>query len=64
MVQAAFNWIVDNYQRLADWRSSAYRVATLLQALDDVDRIDSAAPSQPADSLQDIRASTMSGDYR
>jgi putative ATP-binding cassette transporter len=40
MVQAAFNWVVDNYQRLADWRSSAYRVATLLQALDDVDRIE------------------------
>ena len=20
MVQAAFNWVVDNYQRLADWR--------------------------------------------
>jgi ABC-type uncharacterized transport system fused permease/ATPase subunit len=44
MVQSAFNWVVDNYQRLADWRSSAYRVATLLQALDDVDRIDSTAP--------------------
>jgi vitamin B12/bleomycin/antimicrobial peptide transport system ATP-binding/permease protein len=40
LVQGAFNWVVDNYQRLADWRSAAYRVATLLQALDDVDRID------------------------
>ena len=49
MVQAAFNWVVDNYQRLADWRSSAYRVATLLQALDDVDRIDSAAAAEHAD---------------
>ena len=44
MVQVAFNWVVDNYQRLADWRSAAYRVATLLQALDDVDRIDSMEP--------------------
>jgi putative ATP-binding cassette transporter len=35
MVQSAFNWVVDNYQRLADWRSSAYRVATLLRALDE-----------------------------
>src|SRR3972149_5314642 len=25
-VQGAFNWLVDNYQRLADWRSSAPRV--------------------------------------
>jgi putative ATP-binding cassette transporter len=34
-VQGAFNWLVDNYQRLADWRSSAHRVATLLIALDE-----------------------------
>ena len=34
VVQGAFNWVVDNYQRLADWRSSAHRVATLLLALD------------------------------
>jgi ABC-type uncharacterized transport system fused permease/ATPase subunit len=34
-VQGAFNWLVDNYQRLADWRSSANRVATLLLALDE-----------------------------
>ena len=37
VVQGAFNWLVDNYQRLADWRSSAHRVATLLLALDDVE---------------------------
>jgi ABC-type uncharacterized transport system fused permease/ATPase subunit len=49
MVQAAFNWVVDNYQRLADWRSAAYRVATLLQALDDVDRIDPMKPLAYAD---------------
>jgi putative ATP-binding cassette transporter len=35
-VQSAFNWLVDNYQRLADWRSSAHRVATLLIALDEL----------------------------
>lgn len=33
-VQTAFNWLVDNFQRVADWRSSAHRVATLLNALD------------------------------
>jgi len=35
-VQGAFNWVVDNYQRLADWRSSVHRVATLLIALDEL----------------------------
>jgi ABC-type uncharacterized transport system fused permease/ATPase subunit len=33
-VQGAFNWLVDNYQRLADWRSSVHRVGTLLVAID------------------------------
>lgn len=37
VVQQAFNWVVDNYQRLADWRSSAHRVATLLLALDELE---------------------------
>jgi putative ATP-binding cassette transporter len=36
VVQGAFNWLVDNYARLSDWRSSAYRVATLLRALDEL----------------------------
>ena len=61
MVQGAFNWVVDNYQRLADWRSSAYRVATLLQALDDVDRIGSASP-QHAAAAMDVQASQVPGD--
>jgi vitamin B12/bleomycin/antimicrobial peptide transport system ATP-binding/permease protein len=37
VVQDAFNWVVDNYQRLADWRSSAHRVATLLLAIDELE---------------------------
>jgi putative ATP-binding cassette transporter len=36
-VQGAFNWLVNNFQRLADWRSSAQRVATLLIALDEIE---------------------------
>jgi len=36
-VQGAFNWLVDNYQRIADWQSSAHRVATLLLALDEIE---------------------------
>ncbi len=36
-VQGAFNWLVDNYGRLADWRSSVNRVAKLLLAIDALD---------------------------
>jgi vitamin B12/bleomycin/antimicrobial peptide transport system ATP-binding/permease protein len=35
-VQVAFNWLVDNYQRLSDWRAATNRVATLLLALDEI----------------------------
>jgi len=35
-VQVAFNWLVDNFQRLSDWRAATNRVATLLLALDQV----------------------------
>lgn len=35
-VQVAFNWLVDNYGRLSDWRSAVSRVAALLLALDEV----------------------------
>jgi putative ATP-binding cassette transporter len=37
IVQGAFNWISDSYGRLAEWRSSANRVASLLLALDQID---------------------------
>ena len=47
-VQGAFNWVVDNYQRLADWRSSAHRVATLLMALDEIQANEPRTPA-PAD---------------
>ena len=36
-VQGAFNWLVDNYPRLAEWMSSAYRVGILLEAFDRLD---------------------------
>jgi len=38
VVQGAFNWFADNYARLAEWRSSVNRVASLLLALDQIDR--------------------------
>jgi putative ATP-binding cassette transporter len=39
-VQIAFNWLVDNYPRLADWRASARRLASLLVSLERLDRCD------------------------
>jgi putative ATP-binding cassette transporter len=39
-VQIAFNWLVDNYPRLADWRASARRVASLLVSLERLERCD------------------------
>ncbi|MGX1352027.1 putative ATP-binding cassette transporter [Bradyrhizobium elkanii] len=38
LVQSSFNWLVDNYGRLADWVSSLERVGRLLLALDELDR--------------------------
>jgi putative ATP-binding cassette transporter len=37
IVQSAFNWITDSYGRIAEWTSSANRVASLLLALDQID---------------------------
>ncbi len=34
IVQTAFNWLVDNYPRFADWTASAGRVASLTVSLD------------------------------
>jgi putative ATP-binding cassette transporter len=44
-VQVAFNWIVENYPRLADWTASAHRLASLLVSLDrleDAERSDAS----------------------
>ncbi|HZS62953.1 MAG TPA: SbmA/BacA-like family transporter [Xanthobacteraceae bacterium] len=42
-VQGAFNWLVDNYGRMADWRASAHRVATVMIALDEAEARESAS---------------------
>ena len=41
IVQAAFNWLVDNYPRLADWTASAVRVSSLMVSLDNLERAES-----------------------
>jgi len=38
IVQAALNWLVENYSGLADFLSSINRVAALLSALDQLSR--------------------------
>jgi putative ATP-binding cassette transporter len=38
IVQAAFNWLVDNYPRLADWIASARRIASFQVSLDTLER--------------------------
>jgi len=39
-VQYAFNWIVDNYPRLAEWTASARRASNLIAALQGLDRME------------------------
>src|SRR5262249_18790515 len=39
-VQYAFNWIVDNYPRLAEWAASARRASNLLIALEGLEQIE------------------------
>jgi putative ATP-binding cassette transporter len=41
IVQAAFNWLVDNYPKLADWTASARRVASLMASLDALEQAES-----------------------
>jgi vitamin B12/bleomycin/antimicrobial peptide transport system ATP-binding/permease protein len=46
IVQQAFNWLVDNYPRFADWTASARRVASLLVSLDQLDQAEEAGINQ------------------
>lgn len=39
-VQYAFNWIVDNYPKLAEWTASARRVAGLMVSLDSLEKVE------------------------
>jgi putative ATP-binding cassette transporter len=48
MVQAALNWLVDNYPGLADCRSSVDRVAAVLHAMDGLERDRGSRPPMPS----------------
>lgn len=54
-VQGAFNWLVDNYQRVASWRTAAFRVATFLLALDALDATNRAAEPKQLPSTSSAR---------
>ena len=45
LVQGSFNWLVDNYGRVADWKSSLGRVGGLLLLLDQLDHRHGASPA-------------------
>jgi ABC-type uncharacterized transport system fused permease/ATPase subunit len=51
-VQGAFNWLVDNYPRLAEWLSSANRVGILLGAFDRLAETESAVKKGAAPNRQ------------
>ena len=46
LVQGSFNWLVDNYGRVADWISSLERVGGLLLLLDQLNHRDAAGRSR------------------
>jgi putative ATP-binding cassette transporter len=45
-VQHSFNWLVENYPRVADWTAAARRLASLLVSLDRLEGADGADPSR------------------
>ena len=48
LVQGSFNWLVDNYSRIADWVSSLERVGALLLSLDRLNHESSRADHEQA----------------
>lgn len=56
VVQGAFNWFADNYGRLAEWSSSASRVASLLVSLD---QLEGASASEEVSPLEPSPAQTL-----
>jgi putative ATP-binding cassette transporter len=47
-VQQSFNWLVENYPKLADWTASANRVAGLIASLDRLERAERAGAGRIA----------------
>jgi len=58
-VQHSFNWLVENYSRVADWTAAARRLASLLVSLDGLDGADGSEPDR-----QIIRGAAAEGALR
>lgn len=56
-VQGAFNWLVENYPRLASWTASIHRVSSLLTALDRLDGAEDAVPPPEEEQAQETVSS-------
>jgi putative ATP-binding cassette transporter len=55
VVQGAFNWFADNFGKLAEWASSARRVASLVQSFERLDDVE----LRSGDDLQDEAADVV-----
>ncbi len=60
IVQSAFNWLVDNFPRLAEWAASARRIASLRLSLDalkraEIDRVDRITRGEARDAALRLR---------
>jgi putative ATP-binding cassette transporter len=56
VVQGAFSYIADNYGRLAEWASSACRVASLLESLDQLETAEQAQNVSTDEQIADAEA--------
>ena len=61
IVQGAFNWISDSYGRLAEWRSSANRVASLLLSLDQIDSSERLTNPNTLAERRELESATQKG---
>jgi len=54
-VQAALNWFVDSFPRIAEWRSAVSRLVAFQDALDDLEAI-ATDPTQPTIMMEELAA--------
>ncbi len=57
-VQAALNWFVDSFPRIAEWRGAVARLVAFQDALDDLDAI-AADPAQPTIAFEEGAAEAL-----
>jgi ABC-type uncharacterized transport system fused permease/ATPase subunit len=55
LVQGSFNWLVDNYSRIADWVSSLERVGGLLLSLDRLNHVAPRAQAQTTAPVESVK---------